>query len=209
MGESSMEDFEFVGVPESIGWPQTSGGIKKVEVHTVGYGPDANVQKRRLSAFRFKKDTTEDQPYVAVLESAVKDKTPLFFKGYRRPVDSGNGYYYTFQSVKVWDGAEQPQSASSQASAPSSQPPAGPSQSFADANLALATWAISTVLENLDRFPEVTQPRIGAGENGEDLPPVLEDKAERGKWVRATSIGLMQMARQISAPPNAQGNAES
>lgn len=194
LSDREFIDFEFVGVPQNIGYPETTSGARKIEANCIGYGPDVSVTKRKISAWRDDKETRQELEYVGIVEQAVKNGTPLHFSGYKTPTESGKGYFYTGQRIKVWDGVE--------TSAPATSPVPG------DSAPSHSSSPPRVVAQTPDRTPAVllsmqalnaaitlasTLPQLHEGDDA-----LWNDKEKRVTWIRNTAKALIKTAFEMA-----------
>lgn len=204
MGERS--EFHFVGLVDKADkrTVSTSEGEKpKYDVFAVGYGPDSNVTNpRRVALWRWKKGTTEDSPWWALLETEIRKavgledgpKIPLRFSGFKTARDEGNGYYYDATKVEAYDPAVH-------GTAPSVPVANGAGSGGAGAAPGRATAPTTdptavTVADGI-RALEVLLPRMPKTvqtEQGErDRTP-----AEQSQWLYERAVALLRVARRAA-----------
>jgi hypothetical protein len=199
-------EFHFVGLVQRADkrTVSTSEGEKpKYDVFAVGAGPDSNVTNpRRIALWRWKKGTTEDAPWWALLEEEIKkavglgsgDPVPLRFSGFKTARDEGSGHFYDATKVEAYDPAVHTTSDAPTNGAGSGGAGAAPGRATApttDPTAVTVADGIRALEVLLPRMPKTIRDQ-GTGEERDRTP------AEQSEWLHGRAVALLRVARRAA-----------
>lgn len=220
---SDDDKFVFVGKAHptkgEIKRSKTSKGTVRYKGSATGVGKDSSVNSRTMTVYASPNpgddgEKKPDYPHMDWFLDAWDDGEVMTFTGFTYEGTYEGKPYTSYNVIKVERGdtvGDAPSSSAStserepgdwsdpEPSPPEPQKTAPPAQQQTStaketpvsSNIAVATWALTTLIDNLDKFPELQIPN-------EEGVSIIEDKAERGKWLKASATGLSKVAREVA-----------